>query len=369
MRIGGASGSSGVLERTLHGAVVFVGIPAAHGVGFASGGIGLVRAIGGADVVDGVPDALSVVVAGRCLSVFVRALLAACSVGPHASGGDVATGDSGELVAVAVADIGAVVPHAFRVGIARRLIDVVHATFDDTLIAVVVLAHRVSLASSERAARSGAILEVASLATRAITRGIPHAAVVGEASGARVVEDFAALCAGVGAGIPQAGVVGGAPAFGGESCALALATRSGAPFAVIVGEACCLIADVGASLAASGVAEVPHAIRIVVALRVVGVATERAAHVARPLNVELPAAVVHGLTFRLFFKIAASVVAGADGGVPHAADVSFALGWSTVLDIALLLTLIARSAEALPFAEFVGLALGLGDGGVPLTFV
>lgn len=357
------------MERAFHVALVVVGVPAAHGVGFATDGVGLGLAISGTVVLNDVPDALGVSVAVGLVGPAVGALLAAEAVDPHAGRSDVAASDSGELVAVAVAVVGAVVPLAFGVGIAGRFVVVVEAALDHALVAVVVLVHGVSLASSGAAARSSAVLEEAGLAAGAFARLVPHAAVVGGAGGARVVEELAAASASSSGGIPQAGVVGSAPAFGGESGAAAEAATSLTPFAVVVGKAHGFGGEIRAALAAGRVAEVPHAVGVGVAGGVASVATERAAHVARPLDVELPAAVVHGGALRLLFEVATSVVASGGGGIPHALGVGLAFASDIVFDVALLLAAVAGSAEALPFAEFISGALGLGDSLVPLAFV
>ena len=358
-----------VLERALHGALVLGGVPAAHGVRFAASGGGLRGAIGSAEVLDGVPDTLSISVALVLVGPTVGALLATVAIDPHAGGADVAAGDSEELVAVAVADVGAVVPLTLGVGVAGRLGVVVRAALDHALVLVVELAHGVGLATSGAAARSSAVLEVAGLAAGAFARSVPHAAVVGGAGSTGVVEELAALGAGSSGGVPQARVVGDAPVLGGESCAATEASAAGAPFAVVITKAHGFGGEICAALAAGVVAEVPHAIGITVAGSVVGVSAERAAHVARPLDVELPAAVVHGGASGLLLKIAASVVAGGDGGVPHTLGVGNTFALAVVFDVALLVAAVHRGAEALPFAEFVGLTLGLGDSLVPLAFV
>ena len=368
--VGTALVLGGVLQRALHVALVVESVPAAHGVGDAGNGVSLGGAVSSTEVFNSVPNALSVVVTLFGIGPAVGALLTAVSINPHASRSNIAARDSQELVAVSVTLSSAVIPLAFSIEVASRFDVVVHAALDHTLVIIVVLTHGISLAASGRAARSSAVLEVASLAASTFARLVPHAAVVSGTLRARVVEEFATTSTRITSGVPHAVVIRDAPGFIGESGALAAATTFfTTPFTVVISKAHGFSSLIRAALAAGGVTEVPHTIRVSITREVVGVATERAAHVTRPLNVELPTAVVHGRTLRLLFKIAASVVASGDGGIPHTFSISLAFRFDVILDIALLVAAIASGAEALPFAEIVFLTLLLGDSLVPLSFV
>ena len=72
----------------------------------------------------------------------------------------------------------AIIPLTFSIEVASRFDVVVHTALDHTLVIIVVLTHGISLAASGRAARSSAVLEVASLAASTFARLVPHAAVV-----------------------------------------------------------------------------------------------------------------------------------------------------------------------------------------------
>lgn len=358
-----------VLEAALHATLGFERVPAAHRVGFASDRVRLGRAISSTVVFDGVPDTFSVVVARSLLGPAVRTLLTADFIRPHASSSDVTASNSGELVTVSVTVVGAVVPLTFRIGITLRFSIVVEAALDDTLIIIVVLTHGVSLATSLAAARVSAVLEVASLTAGSFTRLVPHTAVISVTRRTRVIQEFTTASTRIASSIPQASVIRGAPLFSGESSTLTEAATSGTPFAVVVSKAHGLRRKISTALTASSVTEVPHTIRISITSVVVGVFTERTTHVTRPLDVELPAAVVHGSTLRLLFKVTASVVAGSLGSIPHTFVVSLTFRLGFILDITLLVAAVTRGAEALPFTKFISLALGLGKSFVPLAFV